>query len=100
MSGTNNPPVLTPDMASVTEDATLVTTGNVLTNDTDPNGLTLSVTAVNGVTLSGTTTIVGTYGTLVIQPNGQYTYTLAESKENLRGMENGKAEPNMFTKKD
>ena len=37
MSGTNNPPVTTPDTASVTEDETLVATGNVLANDTDPN---------------------------------------------------------------
>ena len=90
MSGTNNPPVATPDTASVTEDEMLVSTGNVLANDTDPNnGLTLSVTAVNGIAVDGTTTIVGTYGTLVIQPNGQYTYTLTDSQANVRALANG-----------
>ena len=97
MSGTNNPPVLTPSKASVTEDESLVTTGNVLTNDTDPNGLTLSVTSVNGVTVSGTTTIVGIYGTLVIQPNGQYTYTLADSQASVRGLANNQVAPDPFT---
>jgi trimeric autotransporter adhesin len=98
MSGSNNPPVLAPDIASVTEDGTLVATGNVLTNDSDPNGLTLSVTAVDGITLSGTTTtIVGSYGTLIIQPNGQYTYTLADTQANVRGLANGQVVPDVFT---
>jgi VCBS repeat-containing protein len=97
MSGTNNPPVVTPDTASVTEDETLAETGNVLTNDTDPNGLTLSVTSVNGIPVNGTTTIVATYGTLVIQPNGQYTYTLADTQANVRGLANGQIVPDVFT---
>ncbi|WP_216856371.1 Ig-like domain-containing protein, partial [Acidisphaera sp. S103] len=97
MSGTNNPPVLVPDVSSVTEDEVLVTTGNVLTNDTDPNGLPLSVTAVNGIAVSGTTTIVGTYGTLVIQANGQYTYTLADTQANVRGLADAQVVPDTFT---
>jgi VCBS repeat-containing protein len=97
MSGTNNPPVTSPDTAAVAEDGTLVSTGNVLTNDTDPNGLTLSITAVNGITVSGATTIVGTYGTLVIQPNGQYTYTLANNQANVRGLANGQLVPDAFS---
>lgn len=42
-------------------------TGNVLLNDTDADGDTLSVTAG---------TFVGTYGSLVLNSNGTYTYTL------------------------
>ena len=87
---TGNTPVAVPDTASVTEDGTLVATGNVLANDTDGAGKTLSVATVNGIAVSGTTTIVGTYGTLVIQPNGQYTYTLANSQANVQALTSGR----------
>ena len=97
MSGTNNPPVTTPDTASVTEDETLVTTGNVLANDTDPDGLPLSVTAVNGIAVNGSVTIVGTYGTLIVQPDGQFAYTLADSQANVRSLANGEVVPDTFT---
>ncbi len=97
MSGTTNLPVATPDVASVIEDETLVTTGNVLASDTDPNGLPLSVTAVNGIAVNGGATIVGTYGTLVIQPSGQFTYTLADSQANVRSLANGEVMPDTFT---
>jgi VCBS repeat-containing protein len=97
MSLTNNPPVLTSDLGSVTEDEVLTTTGNILANDTDPNGLTLFVTSVNGIAVTGTTTIVGTYGTLVIQPNGQYVYTLANTQTNVRALTNGQVIPDTFS---
>ena len=83
----------------MTEDKTLVATGNVLTNDTDPDwAMTLSVIAVNGTAVSatGTTTIVGTYGTLVIQANGQYTYTLASSQANVLALATGQVVPDVF----
>ena len=97
MGETNSPPVATPDVASVAEDETLVSTGNVLTNDTDPNGLPLSVTNVDGIAVTGTTTIVGTYGTLIIQPDGDYTYTLADNQANVRALANGQIVPDTFT---
>jgi VCBS repeat-containing protein len=98
MNSTNNPPVATLDTASVIEDETLVATGNVLANDTDPNtGSTLFVTSVDGIPVNGTTTIVGTYGTLVIQPDGQYTYTLADSQANVRALFNGQLATDAFT---
>ena len=82
----------------MTENKTLVATGNVLSNDTDPLGKTLSVIAVNGTAVSatGTTTIVGTYGTLVIQANGQYTYTLASSQTNVLALATGQVVPDLF----
>ena len=97
MSITNSPPVLTPDIASVTEDETLTATGNILANDTDPNGLALSVTSVDGITVTGTTTVAGVYGTLVIQPNGQYVYTLADTQTNVRGLANHQIVPDAFS---
>ncbi|WP_336821492.1 BapA/Bap/LapF family large adhesin [Cedecea sp. VD20] len=52
------------------------TTGNVMQDDIAPAGSLL--TAVNGVSVSatGTTTIVGKFGTLTIDAHGNYTYTL------------------------
>ncbi|WP_213716523.1 BapA/Bap/LapF family large adhesin [Cedecea lapagei] len=52
------------------------TTGNVMQDDIAPAGSLL--TAVNGVSVSatGTTTIVGKFGTLTIDAQGNYTYTL------------------------
>ncbi|MDY0029561.1 MAG: DUF5801 repeats-in-toxin domain-containing protein, partial [Pseudobdellovibrionaceae bacterium] len=77
-------PVAANDTASVGSDP-LVVTGDVLANDdagTDGNG---HVTAVefNGtsyaVPAGGSTSVVGTYGTLVINSNGTYTYTSANT---------------------
>ena len=94
---TGNTPVAVPVTSSVTEGNTLVATGNVLTNDTDGAGKVLSVVAVNGIALNGVTTIVGTYGTLVVQPNGQYTYTLANNQANVLALANGQEAQDGFT---
>ncbi|HEM6741516.1 TPA: BapA prefix-like domain-containing protein [Citrobacter farmeri] len=55
---------------------TTTTQGNVLSDDIAPVGT--LVTQVNGMAIAatGTTTIVGTYGTLTIDAKGNYTYTL------------------------
>ncbi|WP_158927978.1 Hint domain-containing protein [Acidisphaera sp. S103] len=97
MGGTNSPPVATPDVASVIEDETLVSTGNIIGNDTDPNGLPLFVTSVDGIAVTGTTTVIGTYGTLIVQPDGEFTYTLADSQANVRALANGEVVPDAFT---
>lgn len=54
------------------------TSGNILNNDAGVDGFT--VTDVNGVTVAGTgtTTITGHYGTLTIDAQGNYTYTLRD----------------------
>jgi T1SS-143 domain-containing protein len=77
------------DDAPVAANDTLTTgttaTGNVLTNDNLSNDGTNVVTKVvfNGTTFTvpatGTVSIVGTYGTLVIRANGSYTYTSKNS---------------------
>ncbi|WP_201550838.1 beta strand repeat-containing protein [Psychrobacter fjordensis] len=56
---------------TVTGDSVL---GNVIDND-DGIGQSITVTAVNGDPINGSTTIDGDYGTLVIGSNGDYTYT-------------------------
>ncbi|WP_201500660.1 beta strand repeat-containing protein, partial [Psychrobacter arcticus] len=53
-------------------------TGNVLDNDVD-TALSTIVTNVNGGMISGLTTIVGNYGSLAIDTNGEYTYTPNEN---------------------
>lgn len=60
----NSPPVANNDSYSVNQDAVL-TTGNVLANDTDPNGDTLSVSAFTQAA----------HGTVVNNNNGTFKYT-------------------------
>ena len=68
------PPVATDDVNSAVEDSS--TTGNVLSNDSDPNGDPLTVSAVSFGGTSGTVgqAIKGTYGTLTLNRDGSYTY--------------------------
>ena len=58
MSGTL--PTLVPVTTSTTEDGTLVATGNIVSGDTDSSGRTLSVLSVNGIAITGATSISGT----------------------------------------
>ncbi|WP_188113791.1 VCBS domain-containing protein [Salinicola halophyticus] len=72
-------------------------TGNVLTNDSDPDGDALIVTNVvnaqahSSVSIAGTanTTIAGVYGTLVLHADGSYTYTLDADRPTTRGLFGG-----------
>jgi len=59
----NDPPVANPDSYTTNEDTTAV--GNVLTNDTDVDGDTLTASLVTGVS----------HGTLTLNPNGTFSYT-------------------------
>ena len=64
----NDPPVAEADTASTNED-TAVTSGNVLANDTDADGDTLSVSAADATSAQG--------GSVVNNNNGTFTYTPA-----------------------
>ncbi len=50
-------------------------TGNVLGNDSDRDGDTLVVSAVNGVGGNVGISVAGTYGHVTINPDGSYTYS-------------------------
>ena len=51
--------------------------GNVLTNDTDVDtGDTKTVSAVNGLAGNVATAVAGTYGSLTLNADGSYSYTL------------------------
>jgi len=76
----NDAPVAVDDTGTVVEDTTL--TGNVLPNDTDIDGDTLSVaqfTVANDATvyLAGETATIAGIGSLTINGNGSYTFVPA-----------------------
>ena len=71
----NNPPVANADAAAIAED-TASTAGNVITNDNDPEGAAITVTQVNGSGANVGAALAGTYGSLVLNSNGTYTYSL------------------------
>ena len=72
----NDLPVLAEDFNATVETEVVTETGtnssgNLLVNDSDPDGGVLSITSINGIS-SGT--VVGIYGTLNWFSNGDYTY--------------------------
>ena len=78
IAGVNDGPVTVADTNAVKEDtAPNSVSGNVLTNDTDTDTHdSHSVTAVNGSAAKVGADVVGTYGTLHLNSDGTYTYTL------------------------
>ena len=97
ITGTNDAPLLADDVRYVTEDAsdintelphgssfdnddTSKVTGNLLDNDSDPDqNDTLTVTKIefsDGTTVNAGGTINGKYGSLTVNSDGTYTYTL------------------------
>ncbi len=85
----NYAPEAIDDTNSVTEDATPNTaTGNVTANDTDFNpGDTLTVIDVNGSTANVGATVTLAYGTLVLDSDGTYTYTLDNSNAAVQALD-------------
>lgn len=81
ITGTNDGPVAHEDANAITEDAG-PTTGNVLANDTDVDtNDTHQVMSVNGQAINEAgSAVAGTYGTLHIDGNGNYIYTLDPAK--------------------
>ena len=87
-SGTNTPPTAVADTADATEKGGVnnstggsPATGNVLTNDTDPDpGDTKTVVAVSFGSTSGAlgSAVSGAHGSLVLNANGTFTYTVNE----------------------
>ncbi|TBB15457.1 DUF4082 domain-containing protein (plasmid) [Rhizobium ruizarguesonis] len=67
----------------------VVASGNVLTNDTDPDaGDTKTVSAVSFGATSGTlgSALNGTYGSLVLNASGTYSYAINESNSAVQGL--------------
>lgn len=69
VSGANDVPLVSLDVATVSEDGVLTTSGNVLVNDSDIDaGTTLRVTSPG--------TITSAYGNATLATDGAYSYTL------------------------
>ncbi|GHB25914.1 hypothetical protein GCM10009038_26280 [Salinicola rhizosphaerae] len=91
--------------ASAIDAGSAVASGNVLSNDTDPDGDTLTVASVSNsvasssatVSSAATTTIAGVYGTLVLKADGSYTYTLDADRPTTRGLFGGSKGSDNFT---
>ncbi|WP_456632939.1 DUF4082 domain-containing protein [Bradyrhizobium sp. USDA 10063] len=94
--GSNTAPTAVADVADATEKGGIANgsggspaTGNVLTNDTDPNtGDTKTVTAVSFGTTTGTlgTALAGAHGSLVLNANGTFTYTVNENDSAVQAL--------------
>ncbi len=82
--GTNDSPVAVADTNTAVEDGASVA-GDIRVNDTDVDHTTpadLTITHVGTTAVAATNTNVsGSYGTLVISPDGSYTYTLADGTD-------------------
>ncbi|MGN7503139.1 MAG: Ig-like domain-containing protein [Alphaproteobacteria bacterium] len=83
-------PVAADDHVSMTPFTDLDVTGNVITGvntggaDTDSDDITSTVTDVDG---KGVTTIAGTFGSLEIDADGEFTYTLYNNWDVLAGVD-------------
>jgi VCBS repeat-containing protein len=76
INGTNDAPIVATDNVTILEDS--VANGNVLSNDSDAEGSSLSITqfSVNGTDYTaGTTANIAGVGTVTIKTNGDYIFT-------------------------
>jgi large repetitive protein len=93
----NQPPVAQPDTNATDENTplTVAAANGVIQSgtapggvDSDPNGDSLSVSAVNGVAGGVGQPVVGTYGTLVLNADGSYSYTPTAGAQALQAGQN------------
>ena len=101
VTAVNDPPVGGADSATLTEDATTPVSGNVLTNDTDPD------TADTGSTETKTVSALsdgslgvakfGSYGYLMLGADGAFTYTLDGNLNAVQALAAGSTLTETFT---
>jgi VCBS repeat-containing protein len=88
LGGGNQPPVTAPDQITVIEDRKWLVWGNVLANDSDPDGDRLHV-ANPGIRR-------GEYGVLKLLPNGGYVYALDNFSSKVQGLGAGESAVDRF----
>ncbi|TCK98981.1 VCBS repeat-containing protein [Shimia isoporae] len=91
IEGLNDDPVITEviyDSTAVQEDGVQVMTGQVVAEDIDASDV-LNYTIDGGGT--------GAYGTLTIDPNGDWTYTLDNDNEFVQNLDSGQSLNEVFT---
>ncbi|MDF1862871.1 MAG: Ig-like domain-containing protein, partial [Verrucomicrobiales bacterium] len=71
--------------------------GNVLDNDLDPDGDTLTVSEVVGSAANTGSQVDGSYGTVVIDEDGSYSYTLDNSNPTVQALGLGQSTADTFT---
>ena len=90
ITGANDAPDALSDVAAATEDQPSAITGNVLANDTDVDaGTTLRVANAG--------TFQGTYGTLVLGADGQYSYVLDNASLVVQSLQAGQTVHETFS---
>ena len=99
---TNPGPTAQNNAAFVTEDTVLTDTGNVITQDdgsgfdSDPDGDTLSISVFERSAANIGVDVAGEYGSIVIQSNGLYTYTLDNDNADVNALDNGETLTEVF----
>ncbi len=103
VTAANDPPSATDNAASVTEDGALTDTGNAISDDdgsgadSDPEGNSLTVSAVNGAGGNVGVSVAGTYGSVQIGGTGAYTYTLNNASPAVQALAQGQTVTDSFT---
>ncbi|MDQ3332230.1 MAG: Ig-like domain-containing protein, partial [Planctomycetota bacterium] len=93
IAGANSPPVVTGETLQGSKNAVIF--GNVLANDSDPDGDTLAVSAVNGNPASvGTTITLASGSTVRVLANGSFEYAAGGK---LKRLEAGESAFDSFT---
>jgi VCBS repeat-containing protein len=90
ITGSNDAPIVQVDTASVSEDSVLSASGNVLTNDSD-------VDAGTALTVANPGQYTGSYGNLVLQADGRYTYTLSNASTQVQRLAAGQQVTDTFS---
>ncbi len=85
---------LTLPVAVADATSTTAATGNVLNND---SGTLITVSAVNGQQANVGTQLTGTFGFVIINPDGSYVYTLAPNDPDTLALAQGQTGFDVFT---
>jgi len=89
ITGTNDAPVTTVDVAAVQEDLSITATGNVLTNDSDVDQGTVLGVANAGI-------FVGQFGQLTLNADGNYSYALDNASLGVQSLAQGQVVTETF----
>ena len=92
---TNPGPTALDNFAAVTEDINLTDAGNVIADDDgvgadfDPDGDSIYVSSFVGTPANIGVDVTGNYGTIVLQSDGEYVYTLDNSNPAVNALDDG-----------
>ncbi|HVQ09970.1 MAG TPA: Ig-like domain-containing protein, partial [Allosphingosinicella sp.] len=96
-SAPNSPPVAVDDQKQTDKTDAAPATGNVLANDSDPDGNSLTVVAVQGSSSNVGQSVTGVYGSLTINANGSYTYVVNPADPDTQALYFTESDTEVFT---